>query len=394
MSTLDTSWSTDRGFRLDEAKALIEICTRLDYGYGSGQNYLSPGIADVANTIGWEEIRYTPPSYTAKDPPNFHPYDNAWALYRKTGTNIYVIAIRGTVETKPSLIEDVIATSVAAYPVRFKVNDQQMLSFLLAETPGAETHLGWTYAAAELVFNSQYGILKVLREKVPPNSRLLITGHSQGAAIATLIHAFLHYAAARNEFGNLGIGNRGYTLKSYVFAQPKPGNWQFAMDFARIAGGQAFVVNNDRDWVPQTPLSIEFLDEPGGDLLRTLVRKPSLGSIIESALATGGIGLAQAQRAAIALSLQNETIKAAVRESGLDSNYFVSPFEPELPAYSVNYAVAGTQVPVFGSAHEIMEDDTGMAEHHGPVYRMLLESLPADGGPPPALIERDSGVGM
>lgn len=390
MSALDTSWRADSGFNLTEAKALIEICTRLDYGYGAGQNYLSPGIAEPANTVGWEEIRYTPPPYTAQDPPNFAPYDNAWALYRKTGSNIYVIAIRGTVDTRPSAIEDMIATSIAAYPVRLPVNTTQMLSFLLAETPGSETHLGWTYAMAELMFNARYGILNVLRDKVPPNSRLLITGHSQGAAIATLVHAFLHYGITRNEFG---LGNSGYTLKSYVFAQPKPGNWQFAMDFARIAGGEAFVVNNDRDWVPQTPLSIEFLDEPGSDLLVSLARNPSLGSVINSVLAAGAIGYAQASRAVIALHVQNETIKAAVRESGLDPQYFTG-LEPELPAFSVNYALAGTQVPVFGSASsKIPQDNTGMAEHHGPVYRMLLESPAAEGGPPPSLAKPEGYVG-
>jgi len=54
-----------------------------------------------------------------------------------------------------------------------------------------------------------------------------------------------------------GLRDSGFTLKSDVFAQPKPGNWQFAMDFSRIAGskGTAFVINNNLDWVPQTPLS-------------------------------------------------------------------------------------------------------------------------------------------
>ena len=31
-SAIDTSWKLDKGFNLDEAKALIEFCTALDYG--------------------------------------------------------------------------------------------------------------------------------------------------------------------------------------------------------------------------------------------------------------------------------------------------------------------------------------------------------------------------
>src|SRR5262249_8846000 len=143
------------------------------------------------------------------------------------------------------------------------------ISFTVAETPQAETHLGWTYAMAELMFDRDGGILRALHDSglVRPGSRILITGHSQGAAIATLVHAFLHYAIA-DPTDKFGLRDTGFTLKSYVFAQPKPGNWQFAMDFSRIAGskGTAFVVNNNLDWVPQTPLSIEFFDEPGASI--------------------------------------------------------------------------------------------------------------------------------
>src|SRR6202044_1088426 len=131
------------------------------------------------------------------------------------------------------------------------------ISVKLADAAGAETQLGFTYGMEVLMFASDTGILRMLRDHVPQNSKLLITGHSQGAAIATLTHAFLHYAI--NDPGDrYRLRNSGYSLKSYVFAQPKPGNWQFALDFAHIAAshGTAFTVNNSRDWVTQVPLSI------------------------------------------------------------------------------------------------------------------------------------------
>ena len=141
------------------------------------------------------------------------------------------------------------------------------ISFKMADTDKAETHLGFTYVMAVLMFAGDTGILRTLHDHVPAGSELLIAGRSQGAAVATLTHAFLHYAI--NEPGDrYRLRNSGYSLKSYVFAQPKPGNWLFALDFARIAGshGTAFTVNNSRDWITQVPLSIEFLDEPRDDL--------------------------------------------------------------------------------------------------------------------------------
>src|SRR6202034_3004016 len=112
---------------------------------------------------------------------------------------------------------------------------------------------------AAVMFDKQSGILHVLQDTnlVPSGSKIFVTGHSQGAAIATLVHAFLHYVmidtTPDQETPAYSLRNRHYRLKSYVFAQPKPGNWQFAMDFARIARSEeaAFVVNNDLDWVPQ-----------------------------------------------------------------------------------------------------------------------------------------------
>jgi hypothetical protein len=398
MTAIDTSWKTGGGFDLAEAKALIEFCTALDYGngqYGS-PTYHDKGIAKPSNAAGWQEVYPQKETLPANsDPPSFKPYDNAWKLYRKINTDIFVIAIRGTIDTKGSILDDVIATSVADGPVRLPIDDTHMLSFFLAETPRSETHLGWTYAMAELMFNADHGILRVLRDRVPPGSRLLITGHSQGAAVATLVHAFLHYALVRDPSNKFGLNGSGYTVKSYVFAQPKPGNWQFAMDFARIANGQAFVINNDRDWVPQVPLSIQFIDEPGADLLTQINKQPSLGGIVNSLVAAGAIGFAEGQRAAIALHVEEDTIKAIVRDGDLDARYF-EPGVAASPAYSINYAVAGTQVPVFGSAAPagLIVDDGPMSQHHGPTYRTLIELPPAQGGLSPPSAQFGSAVGM
>ena len=217
MTAVDTSWKHGKGFNLDEAKALIEFCIALDYGQ---KGYLG-NIPKPANAAGWEEVYPYHETLPANMDPNaIGPYDNAWKLYRKTNSDIYVIAIRGTIDTKGSIIDDVIATSTSAN-VHLPVEQNRLLSFKLAETPQAETDLGWTYAMAELMFNADFGILRALHAGlVPRGSRILITGHSQGAAVATLVHAFLHYAISDPD-DKFGLRDSGYTLKSYVFAQPQ-----------------------------------------------------------------------------------------------------------------------------------------------------------------------------
>jgi hypothetical protein len=103
---------------------------------------------------------------------------------------------------------------------------------------------------------------------LPSGSKVLIAGHSQGAAIATLVHAVLLHAAT-DASGAMPDALRAKSLsfKSYVFAQPKPGNWQFGHDFAQAAGnrGMALCINNNRDWVPQVPLTMDMPDEVTGN---------------------------------------------------------------------------------------------------------------------------------
>jgi Lipase (class 3) len=397
LSAVDTSWKVGKGFDLAEAKALIEFCTALDYGVDVPPDPPYSAVAKPANAAGWEEIYpYHEILPENRMPQAIGPYGNAWKLYRKTDSDIYVVAVRGTIDTKGSIAADLIATSTPAHvQIQAKQNPYRRLLFTLAETPQAETHLGWTYAMAELMFDRDHGILGALLDPtlVRPGGRILITGHSQGAAIATLVHAFMHYAIA-DPTDKFGLRNSGFTLKSYVFAQPKPGNWQFAMDFARIAAskGTAFVINNDWDWVPQTPLSIEFFDEPGADIAALLNGSPGWRAVVNSMLAGGAIGAGQGARSLIALKVADKAVKSIEQNNDFPDRYLVDGIVPENAkrGYSVNYAVAGEQVPVFGSALPagVIRDDGPMAEHHGPTYRTLIEAPPDKGGltPPSAMV--------
>ena len=68
MTAVDTSWQVGKGFDLDEAKTLIELCTSLDYSVGS-PSYDAPGVAQPQNVVGWEEIFPTPESILPSNGP-------------------------------------------------------------------------------------------------------------------------------------------------------------------------------------------------------------------------------------------------------------------------------------------------------------------------------------
>jgi hypothetical protein len=127
----------------------------------------------------------------------------------------------------------------------------------------ATIHSGFLHATFTLLFDRRYGILQILKDHhVESTSALYIIGHGQGAAMATLVHAFLFNALSVAESSPedpLGLKGERYRLKSYAFAEPKPGNYPFAAEFARYTQGPdtAIVINNDIDPVPKVPMTMQ-----------------------------------------------------------------------------------------------------------------------------------------
>src|SRR5215469_7088749 len=84
--------------------------------------------------------------------------------------------------------------------------------------------------------------------------------------------------------------------------------------------------------------------------------------------------------ALIAMKVADAAVKSIENNNNFDQRYLVDGVVPASAkrGYSVNYAVVGEQVPVFGSALPagVIKDDGPMAEHHGPTYRKLTESPP------------------
>ncbi|MGR9052012.1 MAG: lipase family protein [Gammaproteobacteria bacterium] len=406
---------SDSGFDSKEARTFLEMCVELnnqdDRNDPKKQADLEHYSEYKAHVSDWKIVYDSRHPGNSRwnndwprngdkpgDDPNnpetngFGPFNNAWLLAQSINSpQKYVIVVRGTVGEIDSILADAFATTTTAY-AGIEYPKGRRLPIVFAATPKAELHLGFTYAAFTLLFDKQRGILAQLRKlDLPEGATLFVTGHSQGAAIATLLHSFLYYAITDSNdryklnlkfgFDEEKSGNTVY-LKSYLFAQPKPGNQQYAEDFARISKESSFVINNDLDPVTQVPLSLQTLSDV-------------LEGIESDNAGKGDFWERMAFWRAETITEFKNRIRNRVAQKGIDhvaerfakkqadldlDGYFGSDEHPlSMKATSLNYTMAGHLIPVFGlnkggNLYPNLGKKTDiLLQHHATSYRKLME---------------------
>lgn len=398
---IDTSLGMTKGFDYAEARGLLELAVNIneiltvDEAGREGRDTPPHSVETNPGSFGWTKIAEGMREAKSRFRPEtadigMGPHNNGWQFWQKGQSDVYAIVIRGTESNRQSISQDAIATSISANAIlevgTADDGKRYWLPLVLASTPQAETDLGFTYGAATLLFHRDDGILATLRERNPkPGSKIFITGHSQGAAIATLVHAYIHHAINETEHATLGrlnpdghgLAGKSYSLKSYLFAQPKPGNSEFALDFARIAGSSqaAYVINNNLDWVPKVPLALQGPSEVYDELYdsardgRGLVERVISSNLLKFAM--WGVKRLRSFGAGVSQGITDDPFIAFSRD-GLNHQAFVpvdhSKSRPE--AFSLNYSAAGNLIPVFG---EYGVSNDWMHQHHGTTYRSLVE---------------------
>lgn len=398
----------DRGYKFQEASQFIEFCVELDSQDDRMASPDNPHYVAQINPLLWNptpvydsrqavaqdvvdfkahgetpqnshwtklyrEIigraaQHPPSEWTApalyNDPRynGFGPYQSAWVLYegRNQNAGAYAIAIRGTViSALPSAVEDALF-----HPVFAKHFLNPAVSF--SGFDDASLHSGFAHATFSLLLDDRYGVLRVLHcRALPANTRLYIVGHSQGAAMATLTHAFFHYAMldateANNPFD---LNGKNLKLKSYAFAQPKPGNFAFAADFASITQetDNAIVINNDIDPVPQVPLTLQDLGDIDGDIPGSSFGAKALHFI-------SGIG--SGIRGTIG-RIAEHLVKKDDAGYGHYFNYSqLGSIGQDRTASSWNFMAAGHVILVFGKPGNASDQ---FLQHHAWTYRNLIE---------------------
>lgn len=379
-----------------EAMAMVEFCIDLDNQDDRGQpnarniyNLRADRIAewqliDDSRVRYANSIRLTGVERTNPEKNGFPPFDSAWTLWKKTGaakdgTQVYALAFRGTVfSNDASVVEDALATTVAAKH-GLELPPGRFLNVSFADLPRAEVHEGFAYGVFTELFDKDFGVLNRIRLEVPPGSTLIITGHSQGAALATLAHAFFFYAAKEGRFG---IPEMKLHLRSYAFAQPKPGNIQLAMDFAGITGGGAnsFCLNNTLDPVPMLPPTHSFLFGAFEDC------PPGTNPAFEFIRAANNF-MNRFRRTVSAFSQRTLAGRISKLQKEDDDRLYAAGELPAKPntkpasAVSQDYVAVGEVIPLIGlyrgdAYYGCPADGSDeFIQHHATTYRRLLETM-------------------
>jgi len=181
------------------------------------------------------------------------PLLNRWELWTDDKNKTAVISIRGTTADQVSWLENFYAAMVPATG-QLHIDDSTTFAYHLAQSPKASVHIGWLLGMAYLSKTIIPQINNLYNKQGIKN--ITIMGHSQGAAIAFLLRSHLAWLQEQK------VIPANLVIKTYCSAPPKPGNLYYAYDYNYLTrGGWGIAVTNAADWVPQTPFSIQTLDD-------------------------------------------------------------------------------------------------------------------------------------
>lgn len=177
---------------------------------------------------------------------------NLWELWMRDD-NVAVVSFRGTIANPISWLANFYSAMIPATGT-IHLNDSTDFKYKLAESPRATVHIGWMIGLGYLIPEVVRELNRVYKEDNIRN--VLIIGHSQGGALATLGTSYLRHAQTG------GIIPGDIVFKSYCSASPKVGNLYYAYDFDYITrNGMAYTIVNALDWVPETPITIQTAED-------------------------------------------------------------------------------------------------------------------------------------
>ncbi|MBI3521274.1 MAG: lipase family protein [Bacteroidetes bacterium] len=164
-----------------------------------------------------------------------------------------------------------------------QLNDTTKFNYKFSNDTNALVHHGWAIGTCYLAPFVTQTINEYYKKGV---KEFIIVGHSQGAALSFLMRSYLQYAPA-------DLVPKDITYKVYCSAAPKPGNLFYAYDFDFITrNGWAYRIVNANDWVPETPFSVQTIEDlhptnpftKRKEIMRRRVKNPLIRAYVNHAV--------------------------------------------------------------------------------------------------------------
>lgn len=213
------------GFDKREAMDMIAICNSFTF-----------------QDVFGDDVAIIPESYKILYQSESVGLDNKWQLLKNN--NYAVINIRGSTTDPLSWMANIYSAMIPANGTIYLPNDNKV-DYYLSDNPKANVHSGWTLA---MVFLSDDIVSKIKHLNSQGIFDFIITGHSQGAAIAQLLRTYLEHAPDN-------LVDKKNQFKTYVFASPKPANEFYARNYSNYFSNSSFIINNPQDPVTEMPLT-------------------------------------------------------------------------------------------------------------------------------------------
>ena len=290
--------------------------------------------------------------------------DNAWELWIKDRSTA-ILGIRGSTAKSESWLANLYAAMVPAKG-ELKISDQHTFKYELSSDPKAAVHAGFLISTAFITEDMLPKIDSCYQSGIRD---FIIMGHSQGGAISYLLTAHLY------QLQKQGRLPKDIRFKTYCSAAPKPGNLYFAYSYeAATQNGWAYNVINAADWVPQTPFSVQMLDDlpevSPVPLIEGLIKKQSFFKRIFLNMMYNKV--------------RNPSRKVVKRYQKLLGEEMAKRIKTYLPDYkapayynSSNYVRTGTSIVLYPDSAYAQKFPNGgkdiMIHHSFPPYLYLLE---------------------
>ena len=174
--------------------------------------------------------------------------DVAWSWWQDREGRIW-LCFPGSAPSSGSWLMNIYAGMI---PAKGSIMvEGRAFAYQLSTQPDARIHAGWSAGLFQFLLSESEFMDSLYQAG---RRTWVVSGHSQGGAIAFLMAAYLH------QLQDQGHQFQELEWKVYTSGAPKPGNFWFSRDaLAHIPQDRLFAMAINADWVPLMPVGLQQL---------------------------------------------------------------------------------------------------------------------------------------